>query len=287
MVIAEGFPGQRILVQTPSAIAGALGRPGTRHLVVTDIGHFPRAHRHGYARDRPIDQAVVLLCTQGRGTVQTSAGSFAVTPGHAAVLPAGHPHAYAADDDEPWTLWWMHVVGRDLDEFLAAADLTIRSPVRAVRDIVHCAALVSEILRAVEREVTDAAQLAASGAAWHVMALLASGHSPRDRRSAAIDAAAETIRLAPEQRLDIDALAARCHLSRSHFTALFRRQLGSSPLQFQTQLRMSRARELLDTTELPIARIAEAVGYGDAYYFSRQFRRVQGTTPTLYREREA
>ncbi len=73
--------------------------------------------------------------------------------------------------------------------------------------------------------------------------------------------------------------------SRSHFSALFRRQHGMSALTFQTELRMSRARELLDTTDLSIASIAHRVGYEDAYYFSRQFGKVQGVAPTAYRRR--
>lgn len=93
------------------------------------------------------------------------------------------------------------------------------------------------------------------------------GPHPADRRSRAIDAAADIIRHAPEQELDIDSLADGAHLSRSHFSALFRRQIGMSALQFQMQLRMSRAKKLLDTTDLPIGRISWRVGYDDAYYF--------------------
>jgi AraC-like DNA-binding protein len=46
---------------------------------------------------------------------------------------------------------------------------------------------------------------------------------------------------------------------------------------------MARARELLDPPELPVASIAATVGYPDAFYFSRQFRAVHGTTPLRYR----
>ncbi|MDN4482262.1 AraC family transcriptional regulator [Demequina lignilytica] len=285
MVIAEGFPGQRKLVLTPRAVAEARRRPGTRHLVVTDVGYFPEARRHGMVRERPIDQAVVLLCTRGAGHVSTPEGRFAVAPGQAAVIPPGVPHDYQAEEKRPWTLWWMHVIGQDLEEFLEAAGITARSPIRTVGDILHAASLVEETLRWMERDITDATQLASSGAAWHLMALLAAGRSPSDHRSRAIDAAADRIRQAPEVRLDIEALASSCHLSRSHFSALFTRQLGMSVLRFQTELRMSRARELLDTTELSVARVADRVGYDDAYYFTRQFGKVHGMTPTAYRRR--
>jgi len=285
MAIAEGFPGQRILVLPPRAVADARVRPGTRHLLVTDVGYFPEARRHGMVRDHPIDQAVVLLCTRGEGRVSTPEGSFLVVPGQAVVIPPGVPHRYEADDARPWTLWWMHVVGHDLGEFLQTAGLTSRDPIRTVGDILQAASLVEETLRWMERDITDSTQLASSGAAWHLMALLAAGRSPSDHRSRSIDAAADQIRRAPHARLDIDALAESCHLSRSHFTALFKRQHGMSALTFQTELRMSRARELLDTTDMSVATIAQRVGYEDAYYFTRQFGKIQGTTPSAYRRR--
>ncbi len=72
----------------------------------------------------------------------------------------------------------------------------------------------------------------------------------------------------------------------SHFAAQFRRATGYSVVEYQTRVRMGRARELLDTTDRTIASVAREVGYGDPLYFSRQFRRIHGTSPRTYRERE-
>jgi AraC-like DNA-binding protein len=47
---------------------------------------------------------------------------------------------------------------------------------------------------------------------------------------------------------------------------------------------MARARELLLTTDESVASIAAAVGYSDPFYFTRQFRRVNGASPTSFRE---
>ncbi len=46
---------------------------------------------------------------------------------------------------------------------------------------------------------------------------------------------------------------------------------------------MARARALLDTTTMPIGEVARAVGYHDPLYFSRQFHKLHGETPTSYR----
>jgi AraC family transcriptional regulator of arabinose operon len=77
--------------------------------------------------------------------------------------------------------------------------------------------------------------------------------------------------------------AAMSRLSGSHFAALFKSRIGYPALQYQTQLRMARALELLDTTDQSIAAVAAATGYTDSFYFARQFKKVHGVTPFGYR----
>lgn len=285
MTIADGFPGERILVLPDPRVREALTLPGTAHLVVTDCGYFPEARSHGRVRSRPIGEAVIIVCAKGSGWCETSAGRFDVTAGQVVILPPGEPHAYAADDDDPWTLWWLHVTGRDLPEFLTAAGMTVDAPVRNLSDPFGVIALVAEVLKWMERDTTTASLLASAGAAWHLMALLVSDRSPDDPRSHSLDETAEYIRDNLSERLPVIELARRVSLSPSHFATLFKKQFGVPVLQFQTQLRMARARELLDTTEATVADISASVGYPDSFYFSRQFKSTHGLTATAYRYR--
>jgi AraC family transcriptional regulator of arabinose operon len=283
VTVAEGFPGQRMLVLPRPMVRDALQRPGTGHLVVTDCGYFPEAQSHGRSRAAPIRQAVIIVCVRGSGWCRTDAGRFEVGAGQVVILPPDHPHSYGADETDPWTLWWLHVAGHDLPEFLATTGMTVDAPVRAVSDLYRVVGLISEVLHWMERDSTRASLLAAAGAAWHLMALLASDRSPTDHRSGSIDQAAAFLRDHLDERVDVAQLASLARLSPSHFAALFRRQIGYPVLQYQTQLRMAKARELLDTTDIPIAQVAAAAGYADSFYFSRQFKKVHGMTPLAYR----
>lgn len=285
MTIADGFPGQRMLVLPRPRVRESLASPGTRHLTVTDCGYFPDAHDHGRRRDRPIRETVVMVCARGRGWCETAGGSFGVGAGEAVVLAAGHPHAYGADPDAPWTLWWLHVDGSDPEEFLSAAGVTPASPVRTLSEPFRAIDLIAEVLRWTERDETTSSLLAASGAAWHLLALIAADRTPGSERHDAIDKAAEHLRAGIAERVSVAELASAASLSTSHFATLFARRMGVPVLRYKTQLRMSRARELLDTTKLPISHIAGQVGYPDPFYFSRQFRRIHGLTPLNYRQR--
>jgi AraC-like DNA-binding protein len=72
----------------------------------------------------------------------------------------------------------------------------------------------------------------------------------------------------------------------AHLTYLFRRVTGKPLNAWIIEYRIREARKLLDSTNIPIGEICDAVGFGDLCYFSRQFQRHIGTTPKRYRTKE-
>lgn len=259
----------------------------TRELLVTDAGYFPHAERHGRIRERPIEQAVVLICVRGSGWCGTSEGRFEVRAGEVVVLPAGAPHSYGADPKDPWTLWWLHVAGRSMPALVELIGATVRAPVRIPADAQGIALIAAEVVAWMERDTTRASIVAAAGSAWHLLTLLASSRSVRDSTETVIERAAEHLRTNISARASVSELAAAAGLSESYFAVLFRRRLGVSVLVYQTQLRMAHARHLLGTTERSVAEIAGECGYDDPWYFSRQFRKVHNLSPSAYRKQSS
>lgn len=86
------------------------------------------------------------------------------------------------------------------------------------------------------------------------------------------------------QEFSIDQLSRELNVSRAYLTSKFSSEMGLSPMQYLVNLRMSRARYLLLTSELPVSKIGESVGFKDAFYFSRFFKKNDGMSPTQYRE---
>ena len=83
--------------------------------------------------------------------------------------------------------------------------------------------------------------------------------------------------------LQVDTLAAIANLSRSRYIELFKQQSGYAPIDYFIRLRMHRACQLLDTTDMSVKAVATALGYEDPLYFSRLFRRVNEKSPMQYR----
>jgi AraC-like DNA-binding protein len=88
-----------------------------------------------------------------------------------------------------------------------------------------------------------------------------------------------------EKNWTVDSLGKISHLSGEHLRRLCRRQLGRSPMQHVTYLRMQRAGELLSTTNDKIEIIAAAVGYENPFVFSTTFKKWTGWRPSEYRDR--
>lgn len=83
----------------------------------------------------------------------------------------------------------------------------------------------------------------------------------------------------------LSSLAEACSLSAEHLRRLCRSELGRTPMEHVTFLRVRRAQDLLATTDQKLDAIAPQVGYRSAEVFSRAFVRCTGMTPTQYRER--
>jgi YesN/AraC family two-component response regulator len=229
---------------------------------------------------------VIIICVKGQAWCATNAGQFEVRAGQVIILPPSAPHSYGADEDDPWTLWWLHIDGKGISEFLNYYRMTIEAPVRNVSDMYEAVFLVAEVIKWMQRDTTNSSLLAAAGAAWRLMTLIASDHAGAGDVGDAIVRSAAYLRNHADRRVNVTDLADMAGFSNSHFAALFKRHTGFAVGYYQTQLRIASARELLDTTNRSVEEIANSVGYEDSYYFARQFKKVHGVPPSIYRKHD-
>ncbi|RKP52931.1 response regulator [Cohnella endophytica] len=100
----------------------------------------------------------------------------------------------------------------------------------------------------------------------------------------------ETIRYLEEhlhEPVSMREVAEHLHLNASYFSVLFKEQTGLTFSEYLTRKRIQRAKELLVSTRMPIADIAERVGYQTAKYFVKVFRSIESLSPGQYRQRDA
>jgi AraC-type DNA-binding domain-containing proteins len=103
-----------------------------------------------------------------------------------------------------------------------------------------------------------------------------------------IDEAIRFIQTHYMEPLTLNVLAERCQMKPKYFSYLFHKYVGLGPIDYLIQYRMNRAYELLITGQFPVSVVAHSVGYADAYYFSRLFKKHKGVSPGkvgMYRRR--
>jgi AraC family transcriptional regulator of arabinose operon len=287
MLTRDGFPGQRLRVLPRPLVARALSEGVTSRLLVTDAGHFPHAVSHGRIRRRGAPEAVVIVCVDGLGWCEAGDEVLAVPAGSALVIPPGVPHLYRADTTTPWTISWLHVVGGDLVLLLETLQAGTVVRVIEIGDMFRVTALVDHVIDCMERDETAPSLMEAAGSAWALLAQLAADLTAGNRRQhEPIRDAQHHLRENFTSQVSVPELARLAGLSTSHFSALFRSATGGGVLDYVKSLRMARARELLITSTRSVNQIAIDVGYADPFYFSRQFRTINGCSPSAYRRQK-
>jgi AraC-like DNA-binding protein len=86
------------------------------------------------------------------------------------------------------------------------------------------------------------------------------------------------------EEISIEEYARSRHVSTSWFNKSFKSALGTTPMSYILSIRIRNAQILLETTDYNISSIASMVGYDNAFYFSRLFKKHKGLSPAEYRK---
>jgi len=106
-------------------------------------------------------------------------------------------------------------------------------------------------------------------------------HDPPVRRALAL------MQADPAQPWTLERLAQEAGLSRTALAERFRESMGDTPLAHLRTLRLQAAMRLLGAGDQTLEQVAQAVGYQDAFSFSKAFKRELGLSPREYRRRDA
>ena len=284
----EGFPGQRIVVLPRPVMTAVSHHALIGGLMPTDAGYFPQARGHRRERLAGVDQAIFIYCIKGAGWCELGGQRHTVRAGDLVVIPPDTAHSYGADGSRPWSIYWLHGKGVRLAAFLDDLGATAAAPIIRVGENLQLVSLFEEIVETMEHGYAQHQLLCASQAFRHLLAVMI--RSRRESQAELPDTrfkVAQTIAYMKQhldEPLKLDALAALAGLSRSQYAALFKEQTSYTPMDYFTRLRIHRACQWLDTSDLSVKAVAAKLGYEDPLYFSRVFRTVNAVSPLQYRQ---
>ena len=86
------------------------------------------------------------------------------------------------------------------------------------------------------------------------------------------------------ESIQLEDLASMTHLSRFYISHSFKKEIGMSPMEYLIDIRIKESKIFLRTNNYSISQVADIVGFTTPTYFSKQFRKSTGISPTDYRE---
>lgn len=252
--------------------------PRAGHLVGGDDHHIRRDHFPGHE---------LILCLAGRGYVRIAGREHAVAPGDLVWVDCRRPHQHGPVADDPWEVLWVRAEGPRLTRTADVLGVE-QEPVFPGFDVAATTPLYRTVFRLMEEGGPAAPALIHAEVTRLVAQAFAArqGSAPAPSVPPALRPAVERLTLFFFERQRVVDLARACGMSPSHFTRTFRQAFGTSPIDWLRRRRITEAQRRLAESDDAVKRIAEQVGYGDRFFFSRDFRKVTGQTPRQFRARE-
>ena len=297
--LKDGFQGERSIVLPPDVVELEAQDPLASSLYVTDIGYYPSAMYHFRERTEPIRQHVLIYCVSGSGWYRVGekyapqAREYQVNANEFFILPAGRPHAYGTNEANPWTVYWIHFQGDHAPIYAKGAQHPQQVLPNLQSRIGHRNNIFEEIFTTLYRDHSlDALRFVSSLLHYYLASMrylqqYRQAETPKTKATdekAVVEAAVHYLKENVGQRLTLDNMADYTGYSVSHFSTIFRRNTGQSPLNYFNQLKIKEACSMLETTDIQINQLCFKVGINDPYYFSRLFTRIMGCSPQAWRK---
>ena len=284
----EGFEDQRLLVLPEQQLKAITSHPLIEPLYVTDIGFFPNAQFHYRERPGGCEATIFIYCSEGEGWALLNNQQITVPAQTLLVLPAHTPHVYGASAAHPWSIYWFHLQGHEVATMvqnLLLTNFTLRIPATETLPLLTLFEQCYETL--FYKGHSWRHHFFASQVMRQVLGklMLLQPTSGQDaKKQDYVERATSYMIQHLESVLTLDELAGAVHLSRPHLVHVFKEVTGTSPIDYYTRLKIQRACQYLDLTDLSIKEVARSVGIHDPYYFSRLFHKLMRQSPSEYRK---
>ncbi len=212
---------------------------------------------------------------------------YSLGPDQGFLICPGQVNTYCADKLWPWKYVWLEFDGLRVAEYLNSAGLGASQPVYIPHTPTQGQAVRDTMLYITEHDQASSLHLIGHLCLF-LDGLLQSSITRQEYHGTQlkdfyIQEAVNYMENHYQRELTVEELADVCKLNRSYFSKLFKENMGCPPQEFLIRLRLSKATELMKTTNSSIGDISAACGYPNQLHFSRAFKKRYGISPREWR----
>lgn len=270
-------------------------------LVVTTIGYqpvpphssyplsqHPESHVFNPCNGRVLNEYQLIYISEGRGWFRSSScRRREVRAGTMILLFPGEWHTYEPDRDCGWFEYWVGFRGEEMDRRVASGFFSPRNPVFEIGFSPAIINLYEDMADCAAKEKRAYQQMRA-GIVIYLLGLVYF----RQRNAVfgdylavnKINEARAIMKSEGGYLLSPESIAASLGVGYSWFRKMFKRYVDVSPAQYQANIRLLKAKELLESTDMGITDVAYALGFETVSQFSTFFRKKTGSPPLQYRK---
>lgn len=250
--------------------------------------NHPSEYFFTWEKGRILNEFQINFITEGAGMLENRYGTFPLKKGSIFFTFPGVWHRYKPNLKTGWTETYIGFDGEMARKLISAPQFSPNEPVFNLGIKEEFLDTFLKIFDLVEKEQPGYQQIA-SGMVIKLLGYIISFEKQRDFSGKPIARIIESIRFEMRQNtgeeIDLNALAEKHNVSYSFFRKMFKKYTGVSPGQYHLQLRITRAKEMLASTDKSIKEISYELGFQSIFYFSNIFKKKEGVTPSHFRNK--
>lgn len=249
----------------------------------------PTHHYFHWSTGRRLSDYQVLYITRGKGIFESdSAGVKKISAGDMFILFPGIWHRFAPDKATGWEEYWVEFNGDVAKHFQTKGFINSSNPVVKVGVQEEIVENYLKIIKLIKDEIPGF-QYIAAGNFIQIMGLMVATKKYNPFRGKPIENQIKQAKLVIFENmytsLSLKEISRTVGLGYSLFRKKFKEYTGVSPAQYQINLRIQEAKEILIRTNLSLKEISHNLGFESQNYFYRQFRQKTGYTPSEFRNK--
>jgi len=254
---------------------------------IGSLGYYPQAAGHYTYRKKGLPENLLIYCVDGQGWYRLRNKTYKVQANEFFLLPRNMEHAYGSDPAHPWSIYWLHFGGSQLQEWNRLPHVSESHSPTVVRGRDEIVQSFNKIYHSLSLGYSINNLLFANLCVPHFLSLFFYNsqhfYENPSQNSNVVDKAIHYMNQHVHENISLPELSASCNYSTSRFSSLFRDQTGFAPIDYFLHMKIQKATQLLDFTDKPVKQVATELGMDDPYYFSRLFKRIMGVSPTEFR----
>ncbi len=285
-----GFEGERFIYIPNPMINLIEDSPLTHDLYIYSMGYFSHAANHYINRPEGCDEFLFIYCKNGCGWFELYGETKRLNADQFIILPKNIPHAYWADKETPWTIYWIHFKGSKAPYFSTNFDKPTDVPISTFSRIEERLDLFEEMFFILNENLSIQRLNYANLLLAHFLGsflfidIYRNNFRHKEYAENVMKRVIHFMNENIEKNLKIKDFAEFCGYSESYFYRRFVKETGHAPMKYFMYLKIEKACRLLIQTDMKVNQIAHKLGFKEPQYFSRTFTNVMKLSPKEFRE---